>query len=171
MATTWILTEDAASHEVSIISDDGQTAVVDVNGTRYNVNTQDLPDGRIAVTGIGADRTFRSYDDHRGKWIAEGPNARCFDVADERSTWLGALAGGGSDAGGDIKASMPGRVVRVAVETGDVVPAGGIVAVLEAMKMENDIKSAGGGTVVEVGVVAGQTVEAGQLLVRLEEVQ
>ena len=45
---------------------------------------------------------------------------------------------------------------------------GGVVAVLEAMKMENDVKAPGGGRVVAVAVQEGAAVEAGALLVQLE---
>ena len=87
---------------------------------------------------------------------------------DERERWLGAFGGGDTAAGGEIKAGMPGRVVKVLVAVGDDVPPGGVVAVLEAMKMENDVKARGGGTVLEVAIIVGATVEAGELLVRLE---
>jgi pyruvate carboxylase subunit B len=63
---------------------------------------------------------------------------------------------------------MPGRVVRVPVAVGDVVAPGTVVAVLEAMKMENDVKSPGGGKVVAIAVSEGAAVEAGALLVQLE---
>ncbi|MSP90432.1 MAG: biotin/lipoyl-binding protein [Myxococcales bacterium] len=69
---------------------------------------------------------------------------------------------------GRILASMPGRVVRVPVQVGDVVPPNGVVAVLEAMKMENDVRSPAGGRVVQVAVQEGVAVEAGALLVQLE---
>ncbi len=50
---------------------------------------------------------------------------------------------------------------------GDTVDAGDVVAVLEAMKMENEIVAPKAGTVASVGVVAGQTVEAGDLIASL----
>jgi len=168
MASNWILTENGVERTVSILSDDGVNATVELDGTTYTVRTTDLPDGRIALSGVGTPRKLRTFSDRRGTWISEGPTARNFDIIDERASWLGALGSGGGDGGGEIKASMPGRVVKVLVEVGDEVPAGGIVVVLEAMKMENDIKTPSGGKVIEVGVVEGATVESGELLVRLE---
>mgnify|MGYP002631114343 FL=1 len=171
MASNWILTEDDVDRSVVILSDDGTDAVVEVDGATYTVSTHDLPDGSIAVSGVGAPRKLRTFTDRRGLWINEGAKARCFEVMDERTRWLGAFGGGDTAAGGEITAGMPGRVVKVLVAVGDEVPPGGIVAVLEAMKMENDVKARGGGTVIEVAISVGATVEAGELLVRLEVAQ
>jgi biotin carboxyl carrier protein len=63
---------------------------------------------------------------------------------------------------------MPGRVVEVSVAPGDSVPPGGLLLVLEAMKMQNEIRSARGGRVARVEVVAGRPVEGGARLVVLE---
>ena len=60
---------------------------------------------------------------------------------------------------------MPGRVVRVLVESGDAVTAGQALAVVEAMKMENEVASPATGVVSEVRVAAGDPVEAGGALV------
>jgi len=70
-------------------------------------------------------------------------------------------------AGGVIKALMPGRIVRILVNAGDVVRKGQGVMILEAMKMENEIHAPADGTVDEIFVTAGQTVEAGADLVHV----
>ena len=59
---------------------------------------------------------------------------------------------------------MPGLVVSVPVEVGQVVKRGDRLVVLQAMKMENELRAIGGGTVAEVFVREGQSVEAGTLL-------
>lgn len=83
-----------------------------------------------------------------------------------------AMSRGGSSAGRegrqDIAAPMPGKVVRVLVEIGTQVEAGGGLVVVEAMKMQNEIKAPKAGTVVQVNVQAGATVGAGQVLVVIE---
>ena len=60
---------------------------------------------------------------------------------------------------------MPGLVVRVLAEAGQVVTAGQGMLVLEAMKMENELKASGSATVKAVHVTPGQAVEKGQVLV------
>ena len=63
---------------------------------------------------------------------------------------------------------MPGSILRVLVEVGDVVVAGQPLLAMEAMKMEHQVVSPVGGTVAEVFVKAGQQVDSGQPLVRIE---
>jgi biotin carboxyl carrier protein len=72
-----------------------------------------------------------------------------------------------SGAAGDhaIVAPMPGRVVRVSVEPGDVVTRGQRVVAVEAMKMENALASPIDGVVSEVRVAVDDTVEAATVLV------
>jgi acetyl-CoA/propionyl-CoA carboxylase biotin carboxyl carrier protein len=63
-----------------------------------------------------------------------------------------------------VTAPMQGTIVKAAVKAGDVVKAGDLLIVLEAMKMENHINSPRDGTVAEVNVKAGQNVETGTVL-------
>ena len=64
-----------------------------------------------------------------------------------------------------VKAPMPGNILKVNVAAGQVVKAGDVLVVLEAMKMENDIMSPKDGTVTQVLVEKGATVETGAPLV------
>ena len=66
-----------------------------------------------------------------------------------------------------ITAPMPGTIVSVKVNVGDTVKNGDLVAVLEAMKMENEIFSNTDGKVVGVSVAAGATVNTGDVIVSI----
>lgn len=66
--------------------------------------------------------------------------------------------------GGAVAAPMPGKVIELRVGPGDTVEAGQVVAVLEAMKMENHLRAAEAGDVVEVRVALGDQVEKDALL-------
>ncbi|MBV9546050.1 MAG: hypothetical protein JOY61_16890 [Chloroflexi bacterium] len=92
------------------------------------------------------------------------------EVLDELRARLASLAGGGAAAHGrrELKAPMPGLVVRVGCAVGDHVEAGQSLVVLQAMKMENELSLAQSGTVAVMNVTAGQTVEQGQALVVIE---
>lgn len=67
-----------------------------------------------------------------------------------------------------LKASMPGRVVRVLVEKGDAVAAHQGILVVEAMKMQNEMQSPRAGCVRELRVSPGDTVSAGDILAIIE---
>jgi biotin carboxyl carrier protein len=60
---------------------------------------------------------------------------------------------------------MPGLIIDLKVNQGDIVKAGDTLLILEAMKMENIIKSTGEGTVKNVKVKKGDSVEKNQVLI------
>ena len=67
---------------------------------------------------------------------------------EEETRYIIRTRGGKVGAGGQVlKAPMPGKVVLVEVEVGQVVAAGDGLIVLEAMKMENEFRAAAPGTV------------------------
>ena len=66
-----------------------------------------------------------------------------------------------------IDAPMPGTIVSVKVKVGDTVKSGDLVAVLEAMKMENEIFSNVDGKVVAVNAAAGASVNTGDAIVSI----
>src|SRR5205823_3265962 len=79
-----------------------------------------------------------------------------------------ARAGAPAEGPQSVRSPMPGKVVKVLVQPGDVVQAGAGVVVVEAMKMENELKAPRGGTVKQVRVREGQAVESGEELAQIE---
>ena len=69
---------------------------------------------------------------------------------------------------GAVVSPMQGTVLSVAVADGEEVESGGVICVVEAMKMENEISATRPGRVKEVAVSEGQSVESGRLLVVVE---
>lgn len=68
----------------------------------------------------------------------------------------------------EVKAPMPGLVLRLLVEEGHAVKKGDPLLVLEAMKMENIIKSAGDGVVKSIKVQPRAVVDKNQVMVVME---
>ena len=68
----------------------------------------------------------------------------------------------------EVKAPMPGLVLRVMVNEGDTIQKGDALIVLEAMKMENIIKATGEGVVKKVVAQIKQAVEKNQVLMIME---
>jgi len=68
----------------------------------------------------------------------------------------------------EVRASMPGMIIRIAAEIGSPVVKGHAVVILEAMKMENEIRAPIDGTVREIRVRKGQPVEKGDVLMVLD---
>uniref|UniRef100_UPI0024577388 acetyl-CoA carboxylase biotin carboxyl carrier protein subunit n=1 Tax=Nocardia abscessus TaxID=120957 RepID=UPI0024577388 len=68
-----------------------------------------------------------------------------------------------------LVAPMQGTVVKIAVAEGDRVEAGDLVAVLEAMKMEQPLTAHRAGVVRELTATVGATVHTGATLCRLDD--
>ncbi len=66
-----------------------------------------------------------------------------------------------------VAAPMRGKILAVKAAVGQAVKKGDVLAVLEAMKMENDIVAPQDGTVASVNVAAGETVETGATIATL----
>ena len=79
----------------------------------------------------------------------------------------GAKKAAATGAAEEIKAPMPGTIVRVEVNAGDSVEAGQVVAVIEAMKMETEIKAEKAGVIKDILVGAKDVVTAGQAIITI----
>lgn len=68
----------------------------------------------------------------------------------------------------EVKAPMPGLVLRILVEEGQSVKKGDALLVLEAMKMENIIKATGEGVIKKVTVQPKLAVDKNQVMLVME---
>lgn len=93
-------------------------------------------------------------------------NGRTIDYSIREAAADGASpATGGS--GEVVAAELAGQVLRVEVKEGDTVPEGGLLLVLEALKMEIEVKAPRAGRVAAILVEKDQTVAVGDGLVEL----
>ncbi len=70
----------------------------------------------------------------------------------------------GSGEGTEVKAPMPGAVLRVLKSVGDTVEENEEIVVIEAMKMETPIKAPVAGTINSISVAQGDKVQTGQVM-------
>ena len=92
-------------------------------------------------------------------------NGKTYDINVKAGIESKAAASSGS--GEEVKAGLPGNVLRIEVSEGDEVAEGDVLLVVEAMKMETEIKSPKAGVVQSVLVAQGDKVVSGQALVTL----
>lgn len=68
-----------------------------------------------------------------------------------------------------VRAPIPGTILSVKVNVGDIVTIGQELCILEAMKMRNTIRAGRNGKVAVVHTSAGQSVNHNDLLIEFEE--
>jgi acetyl-CoA/propionyl-CoA carboxylase, biotin carboxylase, biotin carboxyl carrier protein len=120
-----------------------QDYTVEVSGRRFEVKVIGPPGGD-AANGAAPP----------GSGLAPKPQRR-----------EGAAGGAGGGGGGDTLASpIQGTVLKVAVEQGAQVDEGALIAVVEAMKMENETTAHTAGTVKELPIAVGASVATGDTL-------
>ena len=132
-------------YEVAINSVEGQTASVTVNGTPYTVELEEAPAAPVQATPVQAAQAQTAP--------VSAPAAPAAPAA--------------SGAGKAVTAPLPGVIIAIKVNVGDVVKAGQEVAVLEAMKMENSIEATHDGTVTAINVSKGDSVLEGAPVVTI----
>jgi acetyl-CoA/propionyl-CoA carboxylase biotin carboxyl carrier protein len=125
-----------------------QSYTVEVSGRRFDV--------KVIGTGIGAAGGVGPESNGAVPAVA----ARRAPRRSERS----AAAGAGGAGGDTLPSPIQGTVLKVAVEQGSAVEEGALVAVVEAMKMENEITAHKSGTIAELPIAVGASVATGDTI-------
>jgi acetyl-CoA/propionyl-CoA carboxylase biotin carboxyl carrier protein len=127
-----------------------QSYTVEVSGRRFDVTVIGPPYGGGAAANGAAPG---------GASAGVGAPARKPPRRSERGG-----SGGGGGGGDALVSPIQGTVLKVAVESGAAVEEGALVAVIEAMKMENEITAHKSGTVSELPVAVGASVASGDTI-------
>lgn len=154
--------------EFNIIIDRDDQIIV--NGQVYNIDFQQLSEGGMLSLLLN-NRSLEAVVEERDEaWevLLRGELYSIY-VQDERAYRLAKARGTAVEASGEalVKSPMPGLIVAVPVEQGQVVQKGDQVVILESMKMENELRSPRNGVVLRVHVTQGASVEKDQVLVTI----
>jgi biotin carboxyl carrier protein len=134
-------------YDVAINSVEGRNASVTVNGTEYQVELEEAPAAAPAAP--------------------VAPVAAPVQAAPAAAAQAAPKPAAPSGVGKAVTSPLPGVIIAVNVNVGDVVKAGQEVAVLEAMKMENSIEATQDGTVTAVHAAKGDSVLEGAPIVTI----
>ncbi len=136
-----------------------------INGNEYTVCINEVNDTTANVTVNG-----EAYNVEWEKPKEEKPVVKVQPAATKPAPAPAAAPTTAPAAvkGNAIKTPLPGVIIDVKVNVGDIVKKGDTVVILEAMKMENNINADRDGKVVSIEVAKGDTVADGAALVVLE---
>jgi len=139
-----------------------------VGGKKFDVEIGQIVDGqaRVSVNNRFYDVTVENFEEVTAGIPASISNAPAVAVKPVRSpVSLLNPAQAAFVAGDDaLSAPIPGLILEVRVKVGDKVSAGQIVAIMEAMKMENNLIAQKDGVVREIKVQKGTEVSTGDVI-------
>jgi biotin carboxyl carrier protein len=125
--------------------------VVTVDGERYEVIIEDADPNATYKSAPKAEESVPKQ---------EAPKAFESKAAEPKPAAV--------SSGLKITAPLPGTINKIVAKPGEAVKKGGVLCILEAMKMENEIVAPQDGTVTSVAVNEGASVNSGDLLLVLE---
>ncbi len=121
-----------------------------VDGKSYDVDVEPLGNDQVSVRVLGRVLKLDTLSERQRKL---------------KAAQVGKLGQGGS---AQIKAPMPGKIIRILVSPGDEVQEGQGLIIMEAMKMENELRAPRKGVVRDLRAQIGHSVESGTLLMVME---
>jgi biotin carboxyl carrier protein len=163
--------------------------VVTVNGTKKNVNLiskkEASIDGKVVeyeieslncntyllrINNIFYEISIDKNDNLKLSLFIKGKKIATIARTElqERAAKLIEDAKSSSDFQHNVKAPMPGMILKIKKNPGDKIEQGDSVLILEAMKMENDLEAPASGLIKEIFINEGSTVEKGDKLFSIE---
>jgi pyruvate carboxylase subunit B len=167
------------NYEVTLGKQTHRVQIKDVGGSVYEVAIDG--GGPVRVDVAKTPRTIFSLLIGNRQWegsvdakddgsfdVHVGASAFDIRVIDERRKLLAGGVAAPIGSRQELRAQMPGKIVKVLVAPGERVERDQGLVIIEAMKMENELKAEVDGVVAEVRAREGETVESGALLLVVE---
>ena len=126
--------------------------IINVNGNQYEVEVEEVTNGESTI-----ERPVSIPQAKPASKVKTAPKP----VEEKKEVVV-------SEGAEVVEAPMPGTILSIDVNEGDMVKSGQVLVILEAMKMENEILAPRDGKVANIGVTKGASVNTGDKLVVIE---
>jgi biotin carboxyl carrier protein len=156
------LVSDGRTFPLEVAEDSGKLRVT-LSGEPIEIEVGDQTSGGMSL--LVGDRSYEAQVDIQDRQIAVELEGERF-LFELEEVLLGGRGSRRDGHGGvvEVKAPMPGKVVKLLVSVGEAVESGQGILLFEAMKMQNEIRSPMAGAVVDLVVQEGQAVESRETL-------
>ena len=164
----FVITIDEEKNQISLINE----AEAKLNGEKINYELQQLNHQNylLRINNNIYEISREQVNSENFSFLVNGIkiNLIARTALQERAKKLIDASISSSDSTVDIKAPMPGMILKINKRNGDDIMKGDSVLILEAMKMENDLKSPVTGKIKKLFVEEGNAVEKGDRLFSIE---
>ena len=153
--------------QVEVVESDGGLSLI-VNGKPRHAEIDRIGSDNLfsLIMGNRSHQLFVEEADN-GHWVSVDGHKFFVELEDEKAHFIRGLIK--SDAKpqrlSEIKAPMPGLIVKLFVKENQPVKKGDGLVIIEAMKMENEIRANGDGTVKKILLNEGDSVDKGAVLI------
>ena len=153
--------------EIELSANGAAVIEAEIAGRKYSVEAKAVTPGVYWFNWNNRSLEIAVTQNGDGYVVSVGDRRISVEIVDA-STARRPAAQQGHDGAMEIRAPMPGKVVKVLVAEGSEVKQNQGILVMEAMKMQNEIKSPKNGVVKKLGVTEGAAVTSGDLLAIVE---
>lgn len=162
----YITTVNQTDFEIELL-DDGQ---IKINGRIASVDLLRVDQGS-AYSLLLDGESYAAFviDENGGMQVFINGVRYSAEVLDEHEKLLREVGAGAANLDDffELKAPMPGLVIKVPVEVGQIVSQGDVLVILESMKMQNELRAPQPGIVTEVLAQEGGSIEKRDVIVVL----
>jgi len=155
-------------HRISL-HPEGEEYRVQLDGKPCSADAQIIQPNLLSLLVEG--RSYRILFDPRPgseSSVVIGESRILYKLEDPRSLRSRGNTEANDSGARPISASMPGRIIRILVNVGELVEAQQGLIVVEAMKMQNELKAPRAGKVTRIATEVGAIVQAGNVLLVIE---
>jgi len=142
----YIFRIEGEEYSVDVKSITGDTAVIEIDGKTVSVNIKQLGIKEPSVSK-------KRKTDQSSLRVGEGDLERVAEKSKKTAV---------------VKAPIPGIVLKILVDEGDLVKAGQDILLMEAMKMENQIQATSAGVIKKIHVRRDDAVQQDDILMEIE---
>ncbi|HEY2382342.1 MAG TPA: biotin/lipoyl-containing protein [Terriglobia bacterium] len=153
--------------DVEIDLSDPRNIQAQIAGRTYTLEAKNVEPGVYWFSWNNRSIELAVTAAREGYEVSVGGRHHAVEIVDARAA-LRKATHHSHDGEVELRAPMPGKIVKMLLQPGDEVHANQGVLVMEAMKMQNEIKSPKDGIVKRVAVQEAAAVNAGDLLAVVE---
>ena len=147
------------------VGSDALTSVL-VNGKKRQIDLKKIENNLYSL--LIDNRSFQMFvvPEDDGYMVALNGRKHFVELEDEKARFLRKLIKKGDKQKGrtEVKAPMPGLIVKINVKEGQQIQQNDSLLIIEAMKMENEIRSEGAGVVKKIQCKEKDSVDKGTVL-------
>jgi biotin carboxyl carrier protein len=160
--------------KIELLNRVGTKALIKVDDLKYDLDIVEVENGVYSILYNGHSYNIELIRGESSKKFIVNTFAKTFnaEVIDAESKYIHNRNQGMEVEGSNqVLSPMPGKIVKIPVNVGDVVSAGQTLVIVEAMKMQSEFKATGDKIVQAILVKEGDTVDSHQLMIKLENLE